>query len=139
MSSQRVQPEIVIRFPEGRRRYAPGDSVAAELTVPNFCDLDCRAAEASVLWRTVGQGDEDLHVHFFQRLTPQKSDTFDLTTPLRIESELPHSPLSYDGVNVKVCWCVRLRLFLDGYHQVTQEAPFHLGDTWTPDAPGDST
>jgi hypothetical protein len=128
----RVEPDMIIRFPDGRQTYTPGELLTAELSVANWSQLDCLRAEASVVWHTVGKGDEDLHVHYFKRLNAKGDDAIDLSTPYVVEVTLPESPLSYDGVIVKVCWCVRLRLFLDGFRQSLFEAPFRLGDVISP-------
>jgi hypothetical protein len=42
---------------------------------------------------------------------------------------LPPSPQSYDGVIVKVRWCVRVRAFLTGGQEVVSETPIALGQT----------
>lgn len=135
MNDTRVEPAITIHFQQHRLHYAPGDQVTADITVSNFGELDCRAAEASVVWHTVGQGDEDLHVHSFKRLPCQGAGAVDLSAPYQVNAQLPETPLSYDGVNIKVCWCVRLRLFMSGFRESSVEAPFRLGEAWTPDAP----
>lgn len=135
MSTRREAPDVRFRFPAGRREFAPGEELRVEVSVSNLEKLSCRAAEASVLWRTVGQGDEDLQVHSFQRFTRDGADTLSLPTPVVIETTLPCSPMSYNGVNVKVCWCVRLRLFLADRRESQAEAAFRLGDTWSPQHP----
>jgi hypothetical protein len=40
---------------------------------------------------------------------------------------LPQSPLSYEGLIVKVRWCVRVRLFFDGSRDFVSEHVFVLG------------
>jgi hypothetical protein len=40
---------------------------------------------------------------------------------------LPQSPLSYEGVIVKVRWCVRVRLFFDGSRDFVSEHVFAVG------------
>jgi hypothetical protein len=46
---------------------------------------------------------------------------------------LPASPLSYDGRIVKICWCVRLRLFPRQGPEVIDEAAFRLGEVPMPE------
>lgn len=137
MKPQRVEPDVTIRFAQGRRTYAPGEGVAAEIRVANWRAIDCRRAEASVVWHTAGKGDEDLHVHELRALPVSGADAVDLSSPYRLEATLPECPLSYDGVIVKVCWCVRLRLLLPGYRSVAFEAPFRLGEAWSPSPPAE--
>ena len=40
---------------------------------------------------------------------------------------LPTSPLSYDGVIVKIQWCVRIRVFLNRGRDFSGEQSFWLG------------
>ncbi len=47
--------------------------------------------------------------------------------PVRFNTQLPPSPLSYDGAIVKIRWCVRVRVFLRGGKQLLSEKPFQLG------------
>jgi hypothetical protein len=51
----------------------------------------------------------------------------DLRVPRRFSTVLPASPLSYDGEIVKICWCVRLRIFLPQGQESLAEVPFRLG------------
>jgi hypothetical protein len=87
-----------------------------------------RAAELSVLWYTTGKGDEDMAVHHFERHVSETARPLDLRVPRRFSTILPASPLSYDGQIVKVCWCVRLRLFLPQGQEIVAEVPFRLGN-----------
>jgi hypothetical protein len=49
--------------------------------------------------------------------------------PARFETVLPNCPLSYDGLIVKVRWCVRVRAFLHrGGKEVFGQKVFRLGD-----------
>ena len=41
---------------------------------------------------------------------------------------LPRSPLSYEGMIVKVRWCVRVRLFFEGGRDFVSEHVFEVGD-----------
>jgi hypothetical protein len=86
-----------------------------------------RAAELSVLWYTAGKGEEDMAVHHFERLVDEAARPLDLRVPHRFATVLPASPLSYDGYIVKVCWCVRLRVFLPQGQEALAEIPFRLG------------
>jgi hypothetical protein len=86
-----------------------------------------RALELSVLWYTSGKGEEDIAVHHFERHVSETARPLDLRVPRRFSTMLPDSPLSYDGQIVKVCWCVRLRLFLPQGQESLAEVPFRLG------------
>ena len=62
-----------------------------------------------MLWYTEGKGDEDLAVHEFRRLSADNGYRADPHRVGRFSTTLPNSPLSYEGVIVKVRWCVRVR------------------------------
>ncbi len=68
---------------------------------------DVRAVELSVLWHTEGKGDEDMSVHLFERVESDEDQILDFRQPRRFSTVLPGSPLSYDGLIVKIRWCVR--------------------------------
>jgi hypothetical protein len=108
--------------------YQPGERLTGRFAVEPTQPGTARAAELSVLWYTAGKGDEDMFVHHFDRIVDEPSRPLDLRVPHRFATELPASPLSYDGEIVKVCWCVRLRLFLPQGQESVIEAPFQLGN-----------
>ena len=126
--ADRVQPmpRVEVQFDRPHRRHEPRDQLAVRYHIEG-CDGDrIRAIEHSVLWYTEGKGEEDLGVHFFQRITdrammPPKVTTGAFSTPL------PQSPLSYEGVIVKVRWCVRVRLFFEGSRDFVSEHVFTIG------------
>ena len=107
--------------------YRPGDRLTGRYTLDGAQPWTARAAELSVLWYTAGKGEEDMAVHHFERLLDDPARPLDLRTPHRFATVLPASPLSYDGQIVKVCWCVRLRLFLPHGQESVAETPFRLG------------
>jgi len=107
--------------------YHPGERLTGRYLLSG-AHWQVRAAELSVLWYTAGKGEEDMAVHHFERLVDEPATPLDLRVPRRFATLLPASPLSYDGVIVKVCWCVRLRLFLPQGQESVAETPFRLGD-----------
>jgi hypothetical protein len=82
--------------------------------------------EASVMWYTEGKGDEDLHVHHFQRWNDAQLQQLDLRHALPLRCELPQTPLSYEGTLVRIRWCVRLRMFCRSGREIVVQAPFQL-------------
>lgn len=119
---------VLVRFDRDRPAYRPGEDLAGRFTWQADEPSDAEAVEVSILWYTEGKGDEDLGVHHFQRLGAEG----DLPPPSgrerRFATRLPPSPLSYDGLIVKVCWVVRVRVFLRGGGELLGEAPFRVGD-----------
>jgi hypothetical protein len=117
-----------LAFTSEQAAYFPGD----ELTGTYFigpCDLeDVKSVELSVLWHTEGKGDEDMAVHHFQRLEPASPEWRELARPLPFRTRLPNSPLSYDGVILKIRWCVRMRVFMRRARDIIEELSFQLGN-----------
>lgn len=108
--------------------YQPGERLTGRYMVDGTQPWAARAAELSVLWYTAGKGEEDMAVHHFERVVDEAARPLDLRVPRRFATVLPASPLSYDGQIVKVCWCVRLRLFLPQGQESVAETAFRLGN-----------
>jgi hypothetical protein len=108
--------------------YQPGERLTGRFMMEGTQMRPVRAAELSVLWYTAGKGEEDMAVHHFERLVDDAARPLDLRVPHRFATVLPPSPLSYDGLIVKVCWCVRVRLFLPQVQESVAEMPFQLGN-----------
>ena len=108
--------------------YFPGEDVRGTYQVTHPPEMEVRAVECSLLWHTVGKGDEDLAVVFFRR------EAAETMVPLHSDQErpfvckLPASPLSYDGLVVKIVWCVRVRVFFRRGHELMMDKTFQVGD-----------
>ena len=120
-------PSIQIRLIGDTDCYEPGDTLAGEFFVEIDEPKSIRAVEISVLWFTEGKGEEDLAVHFFKRVGNDNGDFVDMRQSQAFQTELPVSPLSYDGVIVKIHWCVRIRVFLSRGREFAHEQAFRLG------------
>ena len=123
-----IDPEVTIQLDEPRRVYQPGELLAGSVTMNTLSFTEPRTAELSVLWYTEGQGDEDLAVLYFERLSKDDGTLGDARHPHRFQAVLPNSPLSYEGVLVKLFWCVRVRLFLARGKDIVVEEAFRLGN-----------
>jgi len=110
--------------------YEAGDQLEAIVEITPEDSRRVKAIELSVVWYTAGKGDEDLHVHDFERETIQPA--IEPYAPVKcrhqLSTQLPDSPLSYPGTIVKVCWCVRVRLFESSGKQTLIETPIQLGN-----------
>jgi hypothetical protein len=93
--------------------------------------------ERSVVWYTEGKGEEDFGVVFFDRLLAGSSDAMsdEPTASAAVDwpsgsfsIRLPSSPLSYEGLIVKIRWCIRVRLFFSSGRDFVSEHVFFLGD-----------
>jgi hypothetical protein len=107
--------------------YQPQERLTGRFLVESTGPWSVRAAELSVLWHTAGKGEEDMAIHHFERLVEDAGRPLDLRVPRRFFTVLPASPFSYDGQIVKICWCVRLRLFLPQGQEMLAETSFRLG------------
>jgi hypothetical protein len=122
-----TEPKISLRLIGDSRTFRPGECLSGEFFVDVADPLDVKGAELSVLWYTEGKGDEDMAVHFFQRIGNDNGQFVDLRRTQQFKTELPNSPLSYDGMILKIHWCVRLRIFLPRGREVVADQPFQLG------------
>ena len=121
-------PRVLILLEGHTRVFRPGEILTAECRVESLSVAVPKAIEISVLWYTEGKGDEDLAVHYFNRVPGDEAALTDLRRPYRFQTRLPNSPLSYEGRIVKIHWCVRVRLFLERGREIVSEQPFWLGD-----------
>ncbi len=106
--------------------YQAGGTLTASWRVSRVTLDRLEAIEVSVMWHTEGKGDEDLHVHHFQRLDENHIRRLGLADEQPLHCDLPATPLSYHGRLISVRWCIRLRLFLTNGREVVTEQPFHL-------------
>ncbi len=127
-----TQPHLRVQLDDKRRAYRPGDSLSGQYSLEGVPPSDVRAVELSVLWHTEGKGDEDMSVHYFERVEPQNGQPIDLRHPRRFTTALPNSPLSYEGLIVKICWRVRVRVFLPRGKELSYEVAFRLGSVPQP-------
>ena len=128
------EPMVLIRLDDNGRAYRPGETLSGEYRVESLPSDEVKAIELSVLWYTEGKGDEDMAVHEFKRFARDDGDWIDLRRPSRFTTILPASPLSYDGVILKINWCVRVRVFPRQGKEVLGELPFVLGDVHAAEA-----
>jgi hypothetical protein len=128
-----IQPRISLALEDHSRVFQPGEALAGYLSVDGVAAAAVRAVELSVLWHTEGKGDEDMSVHHFERIEPENGEAIDFRQPRRFSTLLPNSPLSYNGLILKICWCVRARVFLERGREMSLDVPFQLGDVPQPE------
>lgn len=121
------RPQVTIRLRDQGKSFAAGEVLECEYQILSSRGYDVLAVEESVLWYTEGKGDEDLMVHHFHRRVDGESSQ-DLFSPHLLQTHLPHSPMSYAGVIVKIRWCVRIRVFVKQGKEFLYEEPFQLGN-----------
>ncbi len=121
-------PLISIVLDRQLQVHQPGETLRGEYQIDAIDPTEIRAVELSILWYTEGKGEEDLAVHYFERLTAEDAESVALHELRRFQTDLPNSPLSYEGVLVKIRWCVRVRVFLRNGKEFVAERPFQLGE-----------
>ncbi|TWU48490.1 hypothetical protein Poly51_43880 [Rubripirellula tenax] len=106
--------------------YEAGGELVAKWRVRRVSIDDIQSIELSVLWHTEGKGDEDLHVHHFNRMAENQIRRMGLADEQSIRCVLPASPLTYHGNLISLRWCIRMRLFLQSGREIVAEQPFNL-------------
>lgn len=127
-----MQPRLTLVLAHHAPIYHPGEELVAEFRIEGIAGTDVRAVELSVLWHTEGKGDEDMSVHYFERIEPEDGEAIDFRHPRRFATVLPESPLSYHGMILRICWCVRARVFLGRGREMSLDVPFQLGEVPQP-------
>lgn len=119
-------PRVDVRFSHPGRGYEAGEWVTVEYLIDGLNAERPRAFERSALWYTEGKGEEDLGIHSFERFAT--SEAIDQVVPeSTFAFQLPTSPLSYEGVIVKIRWCIRLRIFFESGRDHVSEHVFTVG------------
>lgn len=119
-------PRVSVQFDRPGRVYEPLEHLGVRYVIDGIDAKRVRAVERSVLWYTEGKGEEDLGIHSFDRI--DTADKLSSAVPTgSFAVRLPTSPLSYEGVIVKVRWCVRVRIFFAGGKDFVSEHVFDVG------------
>ena len=121
-----AQPAVNVTLCNDDGLYRAGGELSAKWRISRVPLDEVQSVEVSVLWHTEGKGDEDLHVHHFQRLAEHQLRRAGLADEQVLNCVLPATPLSYHGRLISLQWCVRLRLFLATGREIVAEQPFHL-------------
>jgi len=129
------EPQVRLSLEGQRDTYCPGEILSGAWSVEALAPTELKAVELSVLWHTEGKGDEDLAVHHFERVTDEDALALSAAQPRSFRVSLPNSPLTYDGLVVKIRWCVRVRAFLLRGRELVVDLPFRLGQVPSPRVP----
>ena len=138
LGSYRIQPNprISVTFNRENIQYGGGDELRAHYIVEGIESQSISAVERSVVWYTEGKGEEDLGVVFFERIQLERRKDSTQTSSASLSTDhltgalatdLPQSPLSYEGIIVKIRWCVRVRVFFRSGRDFVSEHIFFLG------------
>lgn len=117
---------VNIQLDKSPAQFEPGELLSFEFRLSPTPAGEPTALEVSILWYTEGKGDEEISVHFFDRVTSD-AGSLRIGQVHRYSVALPNTPLSYDGVIVKIRWCVRVRVFVGRGRDFVTEEHFRLG------------
>ncbi len=123
------RPTVRLKICNPKPAYRPGDLLECECSVNAQEPIELQAVETSVVWLTEGKGEEDMGVHFFDRRNKADVRDGDLGTLYRFKTQLPNSPLSYNGKLIKIIWVIRVCVFFDRGKEFRFDQPFGLGQT----------
>lgn len=125
-SAVATAPALTIELCRADGQYVAGQPLRAYWQLGNWGEQEIVGLEGSVLWFTEGKGDEDLHVHHFARWNESQLQRLSLSARHAIDCVLPLSPVSYHGTLLRICWCVRFRLFRSGGLESVAQQPFQM-------------
>ena len=109
-----------------RLAFEPGETLRGSYQLVMAEPRRLEEVEITVGWHTEGKGIEARGVeHREVRQAGEGSPDGDGAGKFSVV--LPLSPLSYDGVLIKVCWAVRVRASFSGWEHLKSEQAFQLG------------
>lgn len=128
-----MDEQVAIVLDDDRQEFEPGEILSGRFWLGQEAfGKEIQRIEVSVSWRTKGKGEEDLGVHYFEELTAD-AGPIDPLLEHHFETQLPWSPLSYDGHLIKIQWRTLVRVHFRGKEKWLGEIPFWLGDVhWPP-------
>jgi hypothetical protein len=109
-----------------RVAFEPGERIRGSYHIVTAELSRLEIVEITVGWHTEGKGMETTGVEHREIHRPGVS-SLDRNGSGKFSALLPASPLSYDGVLIKVCWAVRLRACFSGGANLDAQRAFRLG------------
>jgi hypothetical protein len=109
-----------------RLAFEPGETLRGSYHLVMPVSRRLEEVEITVGWHTEGKGTKARGVD--HREVHQTGEGWlDGHGAEKFSVVLPHSPLSYDGVLIKVCWTVRVHARFSGWRDLKCEQAFQLG------------
>lgn len=114
---------IGVELEGGRDTFLPGEEVSGlvRLSMPDG-SVKCRKVTARLQWKTSGKGDTDKGGSEEVEIHPGPLLEGLVSVPFRLQ--IPLSPSSYNGILIKVSWCVYVRVDQPWAKDGTLEHPF---------------
>ncbi|MFI5454143.1 MAG: hypothetical protein ACHRXM_01700 [Isosphaerales bacterium] len=109
-----------------RPAFEPGETLRGsyQVVMAELSRLD--EVEVTIGWHTEGKGLEARGVEHHEVQRAGKG-SLDRNGSGKFSAVLPASPLSYNGVLIKVCWAVRVCASVSGGGDMKSEEAFQLG------------
>jgi hypothetical protein len=131
-------PGVLIELAKHPKFFLPGQAISGRYRLdPSERIPEVQALEWSIAWTTEGKGNEDHGVHAIKTIHDPEEGVLKPDCWRRFGAILPPSPLSYDGLIVKVVWRVRVRAIFGKTREWFGVLPFRLGNVDRPRDPED--
>jgi hypothetical protein len=99
-------PGVIVLLDRLQHVFRPGERLTGRYQVVGVGPADLKAVEVCVHWFTDGKGNADVGVHHYEK---RGDDDLGTAPEGTFAATLPEGPWSYDGLVVKVVWCVQVR------------------------------
>jgi len=109
-----------------RRAFEPGERLRGSYRLVTADLSRLEEVEVTVGWHTEGEGMTDRGVEHREIHRAGDHSPGGIGSG-RFSAVMPASPLSYDGVLIKVCWAVRVRARFSGSGSLESVEVFQLG------------
>jgi hypothetical protein len=106
--------------------FEPGETLRGSYQLVSAELGRLEEVEVTIGWHTEGKGLQARGVEHRQ-VHRAGDDSLDRGGSGTFSAILPASPLSYDGMLIKVCWTVQVRASVSGSGQLNSEKAFQLG------------
>jgi len=106
--------------------FEPGETLRGSYQLVSAELSRLEEVEVTVGWHTEGKGRQARGVEHCQ-VHRTGDGSLDRDGSGKFSAMLPASPLSYDGILIKVCWTVQVRARFSGSGQLDSEKAFQLG------------
>lgn len=116
---------VLVQLDGDRNVFLPGESLSGRYRIVGLDPAALLMVRLSVHWFTDGKGNQDLGVHWSEE---RPADAAAPATEGTFAVPLPCSPLSYDGVLMKIVWCVQVKATPRSGKALVGETYFHLGE-----------
>ena len=106
--------------------YDAGEFLTGRYRLDPRCASFERHVDILVFWQSMGKGETDRGVQHRESRTVPDGETTD-SAGGEFSILLPASPVTYNGVLIKIAWCMEIRVHAGRDLQCEATIPFQLG------------